>query len=262
MIPRSAQLISVAAFVLTASSAIAHDVWLTVDRNAGGLNAQINNGDTDRRELPDRNRVVALDLVTGAQDVDLRKPLTMGQRYGQPVLETTSFTASGGALLSITYDNGYWIDSPKDKSEINSTRLMVPGGTSQHWTVKYGKLLLGPGAFSNVVHTRLELIPLKDPFTLRHGQELPVRLVMNGKPVSGVKIAYGDGVTPIPDAKMPFATTGRDGVAEIPLARKGAYLLTTDYQAPPLRSDLAEYDHLYASLTFDVSKQAVLASGR
>lgn len=262
MISKSTQIMSVAAFVLAASPALAHDVWLTVDKSAGGLNAQINNGDTDRRELPDRLRVVTLDLVTGSQDSDLRKPLAIGQRFGQPVLETKAFTASGAALLSIAYDNGYWIDSPKDKSEINSTRWMVPGGTSQHWTVKYGKLLLGPGAFSKVVHTRLELIPLKDPFTLRHGQKLPVRLVLNGKPVSGVKIAYGDGVTPIPDERMPFATTGADGVAEIPLARKGAYLLTTDYQAPPLRSDLAEYDHLYASLTFDISKQAELASGR
>lgn len=262
MISKSAQLMAVASFVLAGSPAIAHDIWLTVDKKSGQLNAQINNGDTDRREMPDRNRVVTLNLVSGTQDVALRKPLTMGQRYGQPVLETKSFTASAGALLSITYDNGFWIDSPKDKSEINSTRWMVPGGTSQHWTVKYGKLLLGAGAFSNVVHTRLELLPLKDPFTLGQRQKLPVRLVLNGKPVSGVKIAYGDGVTPIPDERMPFATTGRDGVAEIPLARKGAYLLTTDYQAPPLRSDLAEYDHLYASLTFDISKRAVLASGR
>lgn len=259
---KSAQLMSVAALALAASPAIAHDVWLTVDQHAGQMNAQINNGDTDRREIPDRNRVVTLDLMTGARDVDLRKPLVIGQRYGQPVLETGPFIASQGGLLSITYDNGFWIDSPKDKSEINSTRWMVPGGTSQHWTVKYGKLLLGPGAFANILHTRLEIVPLKDPFTLRPGQKLPVRLVLSGKPVSGVKIAYGDGVTPIPDERMPFATTGGDGVAEIPLARKGAYLLTTDYQAYPLRSDLAEYDHLYASLTFDTSKQTVLASDR
>src|SRR5690348_12124673 len=100
MISKSAQLMSVAAFVLAASPAISHDIWLTVDKDADGLNAQINNGDTDRREIPDRERVVTLDLVTGSHDLDLRKPLTPGQRFGQPVLETKPFTASAGSLLS------------------------------------------------------------------------------------------------------------------------------------------------------------------
>lgn len=255
----AAKLILAAASILVPSGALAHDVWLTVGRYGTELRAQVNNGDTEEREMPDRDRVVTLDLVTATQRVDLRKPLASSQRHGAPVLETKRFPARSGLMLSITYDSGFWLKSPTDKSDINSTRLLVPGGTSEHWTVKYGKMLLGPGAFSRVAHSRLEIIPLKDPFKLPRGQQLPVRLELNGRPVAGVKVAYGDGVTPTPDERMPFVRTDQDGVAEIPLTRTGAYLLTADCDAPPLRSELVQFDHLYASLTFDTSKQVLVS---
>ena len=238
------------------SEAVAHDIRITVAKHGGQLSAQVNIGDTEDRQMPDQNRVVTLDLVTAARTVDLRKPLTSIQRQHKPVLESRRFSAPAGSLLSVIYGNGSWVKSPKDKSDINSNRSLVPGGTSEHWTVKYGKMLLGPGAFSRILHSRLELLPLKDPFSLACGQKLSVRLELNGNPMAGVRIGHGDGLTPIPDERTPYVTTDGHGVAEIPLNRRGAYLLTADCDAPPLRSELSEYDHLYASLTFDTSRQA------
>jgi uncharacterized GH25 family protein len=240
--------------VLAGVSAMAHDVWLTVDKKGGQLTAQINNGDTDKRDIPDRNRVVSLDLVGPSGLDELRRPLTPGTRFGQPVLETKPFASAENGVIAIAYDNGFWINAPKTNAEINTTKLMLDHGSSAHWTVKYGKLLLGPGSYQRVLHTRLELVALKDPFALPVGQKLPVRLELDGKPLAGIQVAYGDGVTPIPDEKMPFVKTGSDGIAAIPLERKGAYLLTVDAEAPPLFKELSEHDHVYASLTFDTSK--------
>src|SRR5437879_13594617 len=69
---------------LAAASAGAHDVWLTADKSGDQLSAQINNGDTDKRDIPDRNRVVTLDLIDSGGTLDLRGPLAPGQRPGQP----------------------------------------------------------------------------------------------------------------------------------------------------------------------------------
>src|SRR5207302_1662880 len=129
---------------LAAASAGAHDVWLTADKSGDQLSAQINNGDADKRDIPDRNRVVTLDLIDSGGTLDLRRPLKPGQRLGQPVLETKPFPISAGSVLAISYDNGFWINAAANKTEINTTKLMVADGTSAHWTVKYGKLLLGP----------------------------------------------------------------------------------------------------------------------
>jgi nickel transport protein len=169
------------------------------------------------------------------------------------VLSTRPFSAPAGAVVAVSYDNGFWIKLPGDKLETNASKIMAPKGTAAHMTVKYGKLLLGAGGYRTVVGSRLELVALKDPFALAAGQTLPVRLQLNGKPVPGAEIAYTDGLQPIPDAKQPTVKTDADGVAQVPAPRKGASLLTTDIETAPAHPALAEQDHIYASLAFDTS---------
>jgi uncharacterized GH25 family protein len=238
----------------TAPAAWAHDIWITADKAGGQLKAQVNFGDTDARQAPDRSRIVALDLSGGSGMQDLRLSLTPAQLLDHPVLETKPFAAASGSVIAVTYDNGFWLTVPNDKKETNTSKLLAPKGTAAHWTVKYGKILLGAGSFSRVLHTRIELVPLKDPYTLAAGQKLPVRLELEGKPLPNTKLGYGDGIEPLGDAKTPKVTTGADGIAEIPFTRKGAYVITADPTVPTAYPALAENDHLYVSLAFDTSK--------
>lgn len=240
--------------MLGCCTAFAHDLWLTSDGTGDHVRAQINFGDTDDRQMPDMDKVVSFDLVSAGGRKDLRKALKEIQRLGKPVLETQDFSSAAGGVLSATYDNGFWLKAPNDANETNTSTLLVPNGTARHWTVKYGKVLLGPGAFENRVNCRLEIVALQDPFKLPQGQKLTVRLELDGKPLAGAKLAYGDGIEPIPDAKMPSVTTGKDGTAVIPVSRKGPYVITADPEVPTRYKPLAEFDHLYASLSFDLSK--------
>ncbi|MBS0419902.1 MAG: DUF4198 domain-containing protein [Proteobacteria bacterium] len=254
MIIRLATKVTMALLLLGSCEVFAHDLWLTSDGAGGRLKAQINFGDTDDRQMPDIDKVVSFDLVSAGGRQDLRKDLKETQRLGKPVLETQSFPSTAGGVLSVAYDNGFWLKAPHDSNETNTSTLLVPDGTARHWTVKYGKTLLGPGSFENRVHCRLELVALQDPFKLAAGQKLTVRLELDGKPLAGAKLGYGDGVEPIPDAKMPTVTTGKDGTAAIPISRKGPYVITADPEVPARYKPLAEFDHLYASLAFDLSK--------
>lgn len=252
--PRRSRPLFVAAAALALATRVqAHEIWLTVDHKGARSTAQVNFGDTDDRELPDPARIVAFSLVTPTRSAALQHPLSRTQRLGSPVLETSFFDTPQSGLLDLTYDNGFWLTTP-DRYEINSSRLLVPKGSAPHWTVKYAKMLLGPGAFDRVLHQRLEIVPLADPFALAPSAKLPVRLEYEGKPVSNVAVSYGDGVTPISDDKLPKVRTNAAGLAEIPYSRAGAYLLTVDYTAAPTHPALSESDHLYASLSFDTSR--------
>jgi hypothetical protein len=82
------------------------------------------------------------------------------------------------------------------------------------------------------------------------GGVLPVRLALEGKAFAGAKIAYTDGLAKIADSQQPTVTTGKEGVANIPISRKGAFLLTTDIEIPSNNKELAEMDNLFASLSF------------
>lgn len=165
---------------------------------------------------------------------------------------TSPFSAPSDSVVAASYDNGFWVTAPGDRLERNASALLIPNGTGKHWTVKYAKLLLGPGSYSKVLSARLELVAMKDPFS-NPGSTLPVKLLLNGKAYPGADITYTDGLEPLSDKDQPSVKTGADGVAQVPF-HKGLELLTTDLNADPLDPTLSEKDHIYASLTFQTPK--------
>ena len=241
---------------LLSRPAHAHDIWATVDRAPDGTQmiADIGFGDRDDRAMPDPVRIVELDVIGPSGTTDLRRPLKATARQGQPVLETRAFPISPGSIIAIIYDNGFWAKKPGDKNPTNTSPLLAPDGTDLHWTVKYSKMLYGQNAYKKVLNQRLEITALKDPFTLNKGDMLPVQVAYEGKPVAGIEVNYGDGVTPVPDAKLPRVKTGTDGIANVPLDRLGPYLIVVDANEPPADKRFATYDHVFSSISFDLAK--------
>jgi nickel transport protein len=244
-----------AALVLLGGTASAHDIWLTEHKDGAQSVVDIAYGDLDGRELADPDRVVVLQLLSDNAPIDVRGDLPAGELNAHPVRVSKAITTQSGSIVSITYDNGFWLTIPGDSSETNTNKVIAPTGTGTHGTVKYGKLLLGRGAYLRLAGSRLEFVPLSDPYGLAPGAKWPVRLQFEGKPMAGVKIAYSDGLEPIPDAKQPFVTTDANGIADVPLTRAGALLLTADVYVTAMIPALAERDHLYASLSVDTTRR-------
>ncbi|MDX2142476.1 MAG: DUF4198 domain-containing protein [Rhodospirillaceae bacterium] len=242
------------AVALIAQAASAHDIWVTTAKRDGQMVAHINYGDSDLKELVDPKRIVDLKLVSPSGSTDLRLPLSPTKINDTPVFETKTFAAAPGGVIVVSLDNGFWLTQPGDKKETNTSLLMSPKGLGAHLTVKYGKQLLGPGSFGQIAGARGEFIVLKDPYTLAPGEKLPVRVVIDGKPIAGTRVRYSDGIELIHPEKVPFVKTNDDGVAEIPLARKGPYMIATDPNVDPMHPELAEVDHVYVALSFDLSQ--------
>lgn len=116
-----------------------------------------------------------------------------------------------------------------------------------------GKTLLHPGSYTVSSHALVEITPLSEPHAVPVGGDLAVKVERRGQPLAGVKLTYGDGLEPNPEDKMPSVTTGKDGVARIPVSRKGPYLITTHQEGPPSFPSMADKDDVYASLAFDTA---------
>lgn len=237
-----------------ASAAQAHDIWMVAGPAAGGQTTEIVFGDLTGPTLADVKKIVSFDLVGPAGKIDLRKSLKEETSNGHPVLRAGPFTAAQGSVIAVAYDNGFWARQPQDKLETNAVMMLIPNALKPHWTVKWGKMLVGKGANTIVLHDRLEIVALADPYAVAKGGTLPVKLLLDGKPFAGAKIAYTDGLEKLPDPQQPTVDTDKEGVANIPMPRTGPYLLTTDIEVKPAHPDLTEFDHLYASLTFDTAK--------
>jgi uncharacterized GH25 family protein len=99
----------------------------------------------------------------------------------------------------------------------------------------------------------LELVPQKNPFALQAGDELPVLLLFERKPLAGLKLtAYhraDDVLTTV------TATTGATGTAALKLPKAGAWVVRTVHMrrvAEQMSAPAADWESYWASVTFAV----------
>jgi uncharacterized GH25 family protein len=96
----------------------------------------------------------------------------------------------------------------------------------------------------------LELIAEKNPYALKPGDPLPVRLLYRGKPLEGATVKAFNTVTPKAPARI---LTDAEGRALIPLPHAGPYLLNAVQLVEPEGDEKAHWKSWWASLTFAVS---------
>jgi uncharacterized GH25 family protein len=97
----------------------------------------------------------------------------------------------------------------------------------------------------------LEIVPLKNPYALKAGDELPVRVEFEGKPLAGFKVAAhhraGDTLT------TATATTDKDGKAALKLPKAGPWIVRGVHMrrvAEKNPNPPADWESFWASVTF------------
>jgi len=104
----------------------------------------------------------------------------------------------------------------------------------------------GSTGYDRELGLELELIPERDPYSLKPGEALPVRLLYRGKPLDGALVV---GIAS-PDAKVSARTAG--GRAALVLDRSGLWLIKAVHMIPAPEGSGAEWESLWASLTFEL----------
>lgn len=96
----------------------------------------------------------------------------------------------------------------------------------------------------------LEIVPESNPFTLKPGAKLPVRILFNGKPLKGAKVVAVNKRAP---TKLRTALSDKDGLVHFELPCDGAWMITTIHmiRVPDLAE--ADWESFWASLTFEIA---------
>lgn len=103
--------------------------------------------------------------------------------------------------------------------------------------------------FDRPVGMPLEILPEKNPYDLKAGDEIPVRLLYQGKPLAGaLVIALGLHQT---DARI-AARSGKDGRVRLRLPDAGFWLIKAVHMVPAPPETGVDWESLWASLTFDL----------
>jgi uncharacterized GH25 family protein len=105
-----------------------------------------------------------------------------------------------------------------------------------------------PGADQAVGFT-LELVLEKDPTRLGKTLRMPVRLLYDGKPLSGALVVAMNQSDP---SKKLTARSDREGRALFTLPARGVWLIKAVHMIPAPPETSADWESLWASLTFEV----------
>jgi len=107
----------------------------------------------------------------------------------------------------------------------------------------------GPEGHDRQLGLTLELVAEENPYALEPGQELAVRLLYEGEPFPGALVVALNRDEP---EKRLAARSDSEGRAAFRIGRAGPWLIKAVHMIPAPPDVLADWESLWASLTFEV----------
>ncbi|MGD0948955.1 MAG: cobalt transporter CbiM [Candidatus Binatia bacterium] len=219
--------------VLSASPGFAHDYWIEKD----GASYAVVYGHGDQRMEYDPATVKKVTVYDAGG-----KPIAFQTEVQGKML--TIKPAEPPSVIVAELDRGYW-------SETISGWKHVPKRQAAHVveavrSYDYSKSILswGDAAQKPMEGVELDLVPQENPFDLKVGDTLPVKVVYGGRPLAGAEIE-GD------DEKV--TTTDSEGIARVPL-KKGRIVISVDHREPLTDDPDADFVSVTTTLTLEVPK--------
>jgi nickel transport protein len=218
---------------------LAHDTWIE-KRNGQLLVLRGHHGGAIEAYDPELVREAkALDAKGQAVPVEIVKNK-----------ENVSLSPKGNpAIVGAFYDSGCWLKTTDGwkkatKREGKDTYTIVQSLRAKQWC----KSFTAPSVESSKpMGQRFEVVPQKDPTTLSVGEKLPIKVVLDGKPVEGAIITTGGGHES--DKKDPLKTD-KAGMASISVERPGLQMAKANYKIPTKDDPDADELSLSSTITF------------
>jgi uncharacterized GH25 family protein len=250
----------VAALMSFAAAGLAHDTWLLPARFAVAPGAVVSLDLTSAMQFPAPESSVQPDRIaaSGVRIGGRTRPLDVNG-VGAKALELSAVLPEKGIATlwaesrprSLTLKPDQVQEYLDEVGALEAVRARWK--KMQSWRESYRKaaktfVRVGePGtdrSWAEPVGLALEIVPAKDPTALRAGDELPVRVLQNGKPLSGFSLyAVGAGMT-----KAAMRTTDQDGRATFTLTAPGPWLVKGTLLEPSSEPD-TDWNGLFTTLT-------------
>lgn len=267
---RLATLIGAVSVLAAATVASAHDMFLRAERFVVPPNSEVVvrllNGTFSQSE-----NAIVRSRVRDASIVGPRARIPIDMSTWTESGDTTTFRVRVGA--SGTYAVGVsttpsMIALPADTFNMYLREDGIPDILAQRRTKKeldkpareryhkHVKAILQVGdslgrSFDAVFGYPAEIIPLANPYGLRRGGSLRVRVLVDGKPVPNQYILFGGRDASGGRIEQRNTRSAADGTARIPLASAGDWYIKFIHMTR-VTADTVDYESKWATLTFAV----------
>lgn len=218
--------------LVSAAALYAHDTWVGKEGNAFAV--MWGHGKGDPYKPSNVKEAKAYDAAGKEVAVTIKPQKT----------KAILVPAKAPALVAIFFKSGPWVKTPEGykniskreaKNVITSLKSETHSKNLWKWNNRFSKPLGG----------KMELVPLKNPVSLKVGDKFPFQVFYNGKPLAGATVRAA-GV-----AKNSLKTDA-NGKAEIVIKKKGFQVVVANLKTPiPNDPDVDTLSET-ANLTFEV----------
>ena len=257
-------LLVVAAVALTQATLFAHDMWIeptTFSPEPGqivGVRLRVGQ-DLLGDPLPLDHALVNQFVL---EDAAGRKPVVRRDgadpagflRVAMPGLVVIGYRSNPSAIeMAADKFNQYVKEEGLDAVAALRSRRHETGAKARELFSRCAKSLVLSGSPSEAQGDRrlgftLELVAERNPYALRPGQDLPVRLTYENRPLAGALVVAMNRLNP---AEKLTARTDNDGRVRFRLRPGGMWLVKAVHMVPAAAGANAEWASFWASLTFE-----------
>jgi uncharacterized GH25 family protein len=255
---RAFLIVSILSSIFFCQTAWAHDLWMTVDPYL------ISKADSPSLAIFNAHRFPA-----GAEDylaADRMDQAFVVSPKGAKVAASARADGKYGPQASLKDSGTYLaVALPRDGFATKTTEGYQKGKTKKDvdnvieckYSRKFAKAVFTVGRPGGDVASKplghaMEIVPLKDPATLKVGDLLPVKVLVEGKPARTLVFGTYAGFSESANTFGYTTRTDKEGVARIKMIHNGAWVLIAKHEeAYP---DTAECDKQAwaATLTFEI----------
>jgi nickel transport protein len=217
-----------------APAANAHEFW--VEQKGGEFTLVYGHG--SNREEFDASKVKGITALDAAgKSIEVQK-----EKKAKGLL--LKFPHIPSAIF-VEIDNGYWsktIYGWKELPKRKASRVV-----EAMRSFNYSKALISRGNTPQDLpgDSKLDIIPMENPFDLKSGDSLQLRVVCQGKPVPDVEVEGTD--------HQRVATTDKNGFTQVFLS-KGYQIITVAHKVPLKDDPDADFLSMTMTLTFEVKR--------
>ncbi len=241
------------AFLALCTSSQAHMLWLLVGNDTPKI------GETVPVEIGWGHKFPKDEEIKAERLGSIQAVGPDGQALALKKISTTRYEfvppTKGVYLISAQVVPDFLTKTPKGFKL--QSKKGIPDAVSCFRFDMAGKTLVNVGrqqqGFDRRAQSALEIMPLKNPNTLKTGAMLAVKVIFKGAPLAGAEIKYTH--ENWPDPKKPFSTLGTTdsrGEIRVKLDKPGKWLLVASHKTPYYPPEECD-EHFYsASLTFSV----------
>jgi len=148
-------------------------------------------------------------------------------------------------MMSFSFDAGQWIKGTKGFELVskNQPKGIIFGTLKSH---KFSKTLFSWNeAFAKPVGLYMEIVPLVNPLVLKVGDTFPVLVLKEGVPLANAGFESSD-------EEDPSYKTDAYGIAQIPVKKKGLFIVAAKYYAQQYADPSVDAVTIQSSLSFTV----------